>query len=292
MITGSTGGTAAVTSIGSTGETAAVTAPIIGITASYGDGDEGALRAGRPMLLVSLAYVQAVEQAGGRALVLPLCPEGSAPEEVLELLDGLLVTGNDARLPRSLREQPSLPDLREQAPRRYQSDVAWIQGALRRRMPILCVCRGMQTLNEVLGGTLWPRLYPPEEMGRHSQLAPGHQPWHEVQVDPDSQLARALGKVSLWTNSFHVQGIREAGTGLRVSARALDGVVEAVEGTGGHFLIGVQFHPELQLETEPALAGLFRALVGAARAYRWERQARGTGQRPRRPSAGSAGCVS
>lgn len=262
--------------------------PVIGITPSNNT-EEGPRLADRPLLLLAMDYIRAVEEAGGRAVVLPLHTTGAAPPEILDVLDGLLVPGSYPPLPRSLREQPALPGLREQAPLRYDSDVSWIRGALARRLPVLAICRGMQTLNEVLGGTIWPRLYPPEEMGRHSQLAPGHQPWHEVRVEPGSLLARALGKEAVWTNSFHVQGVRKPGTGLRISARSLDGVIEAIEGSGTGFLLGVQFHPELQREIEPAFRGIFREFIRAAQEVRVRRRQAVEARSPQRPTTGSAG---
>lgn len=165
-----------------------------------------------------------------------------------------------------------MPDLERQAPRRFRSDVRWLRGALAAGLPVLAICRGMQTLNVALGGTIWPRLYAPEQAGHHDQIAPGDQPWHEVRVEPDSLLARALGKTVVWTNSFHVQGVRDVAPGLRVTARAADGVIEALEAdpnTSGRelpWLVAVQFHPERQRTTEPAMRGVFAALVKAARA--------------------------
>ncbi|HEY8488067.1 MAG TPA: gamma-glutamyl-gamma-aminobutyrate hydrolase family protein, partial [Thermaerobacter sp.] len=181
----------------------------------------------------------------------------------LDRIDGLVVPGNYPYLPAGLR---ALPALREQAPHRYDSDVAWLAGALARGMPILAICRGMQTLNELLGGTLTRRVHPP---GSHLHREAGGPRGHGLWVEPGSRLAACLGgRTRVRVNSYHVAAVRQPGRGLRVSGRAQDGVVEAVEGEGDAFVLGVQFHPELLWREEPALAGLFTGLVEAARAYR------------------------
>lgn len=241
-------------------------APIIGITCSY-HGDDDALIRGRRLLLLRHECVEAIEAAGGRVLILPLAPEPDAGE-VLDLLDGLLCPGNDVPLPEPFAARVDLPDLREQNPTRYRSDARWLTAALGRGMPVFGICRGMQMLNEVLGGTLHSRLYPPEEKGRHSQALPGNRPWHDLEVEPGTLLHRLIGAAWLQVNSYHVQGVDRIGAGLRISARAPDGVVEAVEGVGPAFVLGVQFHPEQMLEAEPALGGAFAGFIAAAAAYR------------------------
>lgn len=247
--------------------------PIIGVTASFGDGMLQEAPVKVPTLRVGLAYLEAVQEAGGWPVVLPPLDSAlqQAPQEVLERLDAVLLTGSDPPLPRRIRERRVVPPLHVQAPRRYHSDVLWLRGAVEARLPILAICRGMQTLNVALGGSLWPRLYPPEQAGQHNQIAPGDQPCHEVLIEPDSILAAALGCTRVWTNSFHVQGVKEPAPGLRVTARAADGVVEALEaepGSGGEglpWLMAVQWHPERQRTAEPAMKGIFLALVAAAR---------------------------
>lgn len=213
--------------------------------------------------VLPMTYVEAVAAAGGLPVILPVAGPEVAVDPWLDRLDGLVVPGNYPFLPADLR---ALPGLREQAPRRYDSDVAWLRGALARGMPVLAICRGMQTLNELLGGTLTRRVHPP---GSHLQAGPGLTGGHGLWVEPGSRLAACLGgRTRLRVNSYHVAAVRQAGRGLRVSARAQDGVVEAIEGTGEVFVLGVQFHPELIWRDEPALAGIFTGLIEAARAYR------------------------
>lgn len=248
--------------------------PIIGITCSFDGGGHDALIPGRKLLLLGQEYTGAIEAAGGHAVVLPLARERAVAGEILDLLDGLLCPGNDLPLAERVATRPQLPDLRGQNPTRYDSDARWLTAALGRGMPVLGICRGMQMLNDVLGGTLHSRLYPPEEKERHSQTLPGDRPWHDVEVEPGTLLHRLLGTQRLPVNSFHVQGVDRTGTGLRVSARAPDGAVEAIEGVEPAFVLGVQFHPERMLEAEPALGGIVAGFIAAAAAYRFRNKRR------------------
>ncbi|EKP94068.1 gamma-glutamyl-gamma-aminobutyrate hydrolase family protein [Thermaerobacter subterraneus] len=264
--------------------------PVIGIAASVdfmaparsgggmlpsgpGAGGHGPCGTGEPpprlVAVLPMTYVEAVAAAGGLPVILPVARPGEAVDPWLESIDALVVPGNYPYLPAGLR---ALPGLREQAPYRYDSDVVWLRGALGRAMPVLAICRGMQTLNELLGGTLTRRVHPP---GSHLQVEPGAGRGHGLWVEPGSRLAACLGgRTRVHVNSFHVAAVRQPGRGLRVSGRAQDGVVEAVEGEGEAFILGVQFHPELLWRDEPALAGIFTGLVEAAWVYRQGRAGR------------------
>lgn len=221
---------------------------------------------GKRISYVAEDYLAAVHVTGADAVILPLATPASL--RLLDRLDGLLVTGNERPLPPHLRDRDELPGLRDQNPKRYKSDAAWLWGALGRALPILGVCRGMQMLVELRGGSLWPRLYPRGGAGQHAQDVPPDQPWHGLQVEAESRLARALGATAAAVNSFHVQGVREPGEGMLVSGRSPDGVVEAIESQAGPFVMGLQFHPEKMLRTDPRMLGIFRAFTAAAEAER------------------------
>ena len=234
--------------------------PLIGVTPNFDPGDMEPMLPGRRLLFTRPEYLEAVVAGGGLPVLLPLSVPDPAPW--LDRLDGLLVTGNEKPLPAVMRTGALLPPLREQNPVRYDADAAWIRGALDRGLPVLGLCRGMQTLNAVLGGSLHLRLYPPEQSQRHNQPLPDDATWHGLQVAPDSRLGRLLGPEPVAVNSFHAQGVHEPGSGLRIVGRAPDGVVEAIEGKG--FCLGLQFHPELLLRCEPRFLPLFTAFVVAA----------------------------
>ena len=245
--------------------------PIIGITPSFDRESERPLISGRPLLYVTQENVRAIRAAGGHAVILPMCLDDEA--ELLDGLDGLLVTGTETPLPRRLRLREQLPGLREQNPERYDSDTRWLRGALDRKMPVLAICHGMQMLNEIFGGSLWPRIFPKAESDRHAQTAPPDQPWHPLHVLPGSLLASALGVTETQVNSFHVQAVRRPGDGVQITGFSADGVVEAIECPGYPFVVGVQFHPERLLRSNPQMLNLFKAFVSAAAAYAEERRA-------------------
>ncbi len=243
--------------------------PIIGITPSFDRECDRPLISGRPLLYVTQENVRAIRAARGHAVILPTCLDDE--DDLLDQLDGLLVTGTETPLPRRLRQRGQLPGLREQNPERYDSDSRWLRGALARRMPVLAICHGMQMLNDILGGSLWPRIFPKNESERHAQTAPPDQPWHPLHVLPGSLLAASLGVTETMVNSFHVQAVRRPGDGVQVTGFSADGVVEAIECPGYPFVIGVQFHPERLVRSNPHMLNLFRAFVSAAAAYAGER---------------------
>jgi putative glutamine amidotransferase len=135
-------------------------------------------------------------------------------------------------------------------------------------MPVLGVCGGMQLMNVVRGGTLHQDLAADLGVATHEQPAPKDVPSHDVDVAPGSQLAALLGAGRLAVNSTHHQAIRDPGAGVLVTARAPDGVVEAIELPDLAFALGVQWHPEAAAAHEPRHAALYRGLVAAARDFR------------------------
>lgn len=238
--------------------------PLIGVTSSFDAGIEEPLLSGHRLLFLSDAYILALELAGASAVVLPICDDWN--EEVIETLDGLLISGNEKPLQRRLLTALDQIDLRDLNAERYDSDERWLRGALSRAMPVLGICRGHQTLNAVLGGTI-DRLPALPEGKMHAQNGPWDQPWHDIDVLPDSLLARVLGQARTEVNSLHVQGVGRPGTGVRFTAFAPCGSVEALECPAYPFVLGVQFHPEKMIRTNPIMSGIFTAFVGAAAQY-------------------------
>jgi putative glutamine amidotransferase len=233
--------------------------PIIGITSYAEDARWGVWEA--PAALIPLAYVHAVEAAGGRPLLVPPSPEGV--EETLDALDGLLFSGGSDLDPDSYGADPH-PETRETRPERDDAELALLEGALSRDMPVLAVCRGSQVLNVARGGDLVQHL--PEEVGHegHKQT-PGVFSDHGVEVLDGTVLHGFLGSHAP-VKSHHHQGYGRVGEGLREAARAADGTVEAIEDPSRRFALGVLWHPE-----EGDDGALFRALVEEAARYRDER---------------------
>ena len=236
-----------------------MTRPLVGITtyvtpASFGPWELTAA-------LVPYDYVAAVERAGGRALLVPPATDGT--EEILAALDGLIFSGGSDLDP-ELYGQEAHPETDGIVAERDHAELALLQAALARDLPVLAICRGSQVLNVALGGDLDQHLPDTVGDGTHKEI-PGTFAEHPVDVVVDERLYPVLGeRVSV--KSHHHQGFGRLGDGLRVAAVADDGTVEAIWHPGSRFAIGVLWHPEAGED-----ARLFEELVSQAAAYRSER---------------------
>jgi len=213
--------------------------------------------------LLKRQYADAVWRAGG--LPVPLVHAlGEAAEALVAELDGLVVTGGAFDVPPELYGERRLPACGPSKPERTAAELGLLRAALARRLPLLGVCGGMQLLAVARGGTLWQDL--PSQFGaRHEQAPPKDLPSHEVAIAPGSLLARLVGPEPLRVNSTHHQAVKDPGEGAVVTARAPDGVVEAIELPAFPFALGVQWHPEAVFVHEPRHQGIYAGLVEAAR---------------------------
>ena len=230
--------------------------PRIGVTTSLNTTDSGA----REQRL-DLAYVRAIERAGGLPLVVPMLATDAAADAFASLLDGLVVTGGPAVEAGLVGDLPD--DIDGTDPDRVASDSRILRAFLDARRPTLGVCYGMQLASALRGGTIWADVERDRpDTATHSRGRGGTT--HPASVTPGTHFARIVGRETLMVNTRHVQAIVEPGDGLRIAALAPDGVVEAIESEDGSF-VGVQFHPEAM---EPPLDALFSDLVLRARAAR------------------------
>ncbi len=225
--------------------------PLIGLNADFHPTERGEI------VGLSSAYTEAVVRAGGTPLILP--PLITDFAVLLERLDGLILTGG-LDLPPEWYGQEAHPNTRLADRRRLKSDRALVEAALSRCIPILAICMGCQLLNVALRGDLIQDI--PTQVEGALPHAP-RETFHRVRIEPGSRLAGIVGRTDLEVNSSHHQAVRRPGRGLRAVAWAPDGVIEAVEGDGERFLLGVQWHPE-RLHERPEHLALFRALVQAA----------------------------
>ena len=234
--------------------------PIIGITTYVEDARWGHWQL--EAALIPYDYVRGLERAGARVLLVP--PDAEGVEETLDALDGVLFSGGNDLDPESYGAETH-PETSGTKPERDRGELALLQGALERDMPVLAVCRGLQVLNVARGGDLVQHL--PEEVGHEEHRAvTGVFSDHGVKVDDGSRLGSVLGRELPQVKSHHHQGLGRVGSGLQETAWADDGTVEAVEDPEKRFAVGVLWHPEAGDDTK-----LFEALVAEARAYREEK---------------------
>lgn len=217
--------------------------------------------AGREEMVLNFHYMRAVTRAGGLPVVMSPQPL-DAVGDLIGRLDGLLIPGGPDIDPATYGDVPR-EKLGPLFPEIDRFEIACLLEAERLGLPVLAICRGAQIVNVAHGGTLYQDL--PAEVGtevvhRRANLE-DEVTMHPVRVEPESRLARVLGRTEPVVNSYHHQAPRELGDGLRAVAWAEDGVVEGLE---GGTVLGVQWHCEA-LQDAPEQRALFEDLVEAAR---------------------------
>ena len=238
--------------------------PIIGITSYAQPARWGSWEL--PAALVPLYYVDSVDRAGGRALVVP--PSEHAIDETLDVLDGLVFSGGiDIDPTRYGAERHPTTDPAQA--HRDAGELALLSAALDRDLPTLAICRGFQLLNVLRGGDLLQHL--PEAVGHEGHRETlGVFSEHPVDVKEGTRLAAILGARHESVRSSHHQGVGRLGEGLIETAWAEDGSLEGIEDPSKTFAVGVLWHPEMEDDDKR----LFAALVDEARAYRAARPSR------------------
>jgi putative glutamine amidotransferase len=219
-------------------------------------------------VLLSRSYPDAVQGAGGIALLLPPDPDAvREPDLLLDLLDGLVLAGGADVDPASYGADPH-PATNNTVPERDAFEIALVARAMERDIPFLGICRGMQVMNVARGGTL--NQHVPDDYGHEDHrrsLGSFDNSDHDVRLARGSLAARAAREELHGTKSHHHQGVERIGGGLEVTGWAtIDDLPEAIEDPAKRFALGVQWHPEAD-DTSPLIA----ALVEEARAYRAKR---------------------
>jgi putative glutamine amidotransferase len=215
-------------------------------------------------MALGIVYARAVELAGGLPVVLPPLGE-NAIAPLVDRLAGVCLSGGPDLDPAAYGAEPD-PHLGPVEPSLDAFEVAVARRADALGIPVLGICRGCQALNVARGGTLHQHL-PDLTDGsiHHRQTASGRETTHTVTVEEGTRLADIVGAGKLGVNSFHHQAAERLGRGLRVTARAPDGVIEGIEDPGASLYLGVQWHAETLVD-RPRHAALFESLVAAAAA--------------------------
>lgn len=225
--------------------------------------------------LVGEKYLTAVvDGAGGYPVALPVLGDGFDVLEIIEQLDGLMLTGSPSNVePRHYRGSPSKPGTRHD-PERDRAALEFIPAAVKAGLPIMAICRGFQEMNVAFGGTLHQVVSEQPGMGRHQEdtslpVEDQYAPSHEVRFTPGGLLQKLSGKAGAMVNSVHGQGVDALGEALEVEAVAPDGLVEAfVVRDAPGFTLAVQWHPEWQARENELSMAMFQAFGEAARRYR------------------------
>ncbi|HEY7781845.1 MAG TPA: gamma-glutamyl-gamma-aminobutyrate hydrolase family protein [Ktedonobacterales bacterium] len=217
-----------------------------------------------PLYAIGQAYVHAIEDAGGVPVLLPALERPELVADLRGRLDGVLLPGGGDVEPVHYGER-AIPETQPPDPGRDGLELALARQALDERLPVLGICRGIQLLNVVRGGTLVQDIRAQLPDGRKHDLGGRgraiHQ--HSIEIKPGSRLSAILGELHHEVNSFHHQAVKRPGAGVEVVAWAADGVPEAMELADYPFALAVQFHPERSYQTDPAQARIFAEFVRA-----------------------------
>jgi putative glutamine amidotransferase len=217
---------------------------------------------------VNEKYLRAViDAAGCLPILIPAVGSTVDIRVLLDRLDGLLLSGSPSNVhPSNYGAEPSHPETLHD-PERDATTLPLIREAVRRDLPILAICRGIQELNVALGGTLHQRVHElPGRLNHRSRKDSPNGPYgpaHSVMLTKGGLLASLAGAGEVMVNSLHSQGIDRPAPGLRVEAVAPDGQIEAVSLPGARFVVGVQWHPEYKVLDNPFSSALFSAFAGA-----------------------------
>ena len=233
---------------------------VVGVTEQWLGGKDGRER--NPHAGICEEYAEAIRRGGNIPVVICRTAETGHIAQVVAKLDLLLLPGGVDIEPKRYGDEPS-PALGKTIPERDEFDFAVLEAALAQKIPVMGICRGMQLINVRFGGSLWqdlPSEFPVKEI-RHRGDHVGT-PSHSVAIEPGSRLAAAIGATNAVVNSMHHQAVKRLAPGFRITARAPDGVVEAIEHESLP-VAGVQFHPEglVKYADDEACIRFFRNLL-------------------------------
>lgn len=232
--------------------------PLIGITPAYEYEEE--------KICLNSNYAEAINAAGGFAVILPLTEDLEIIAQMAEALDGILLSGGPDIDAVHFHEE-NMPYNGNISPLRDTMEIALAKEAFRLNKPIFGICRGVQILNVAMGGTLYQDIssqVKSEKVLKHSQAAPRWYPTHDICIVGNSNVWSSFNCGSVRVNSFHHQAIKDVAPGFRATSHTSDGIIELVEFEGDAFVVGVQWHPEHMWKKDPIHLKIFEKFVKAA----------------------------
>lgn len=233
--------------------------PLIGITTSSFTVPATGWRYNRAYV----GCIEAIADAGGLPVLIPVTIESDTRRQLYERLDGVLLSGGEDVNPVHYGASPH-PALGNVDDDRDRAEFELVRWSLEEDRPLFCICRGHQVLNVALGGTLIQDIPSQVETDIHHDALPRDGMAHEVEIDPKSRLAAVLGVTRVGVNSLHHQAVETPAPISCVTAYAPDGVIEGAELPDKKFVLSVQWHPEDLFRQHETMRRLFRAFVAAA----------------------------
>jgi putative glutamine amidotransferase len=228
-------------------------------------------------------HLDAVMASGAVPVVLPITDDGAIVSQLYAQIDGLLLVGGGDISPPLYGQRPHQPLDRVNVVLDREEELL-LKLAITDKKPLFGICRGMQLINVALGGTLHQSVHTvyPSDINHNESMDSQNlaATIHNIIIDRQSRLAELLSRPFMPVVSAHRQGLDEIGEGLRVTARADDGVVEAIEGAGGHYILGVQTHPEFMIKEEPIWGMLYRDFIDQCQQHGRRRRHQAAGAEP------------
>ncbi len=235
--------------------------PFIGITGSCLYEEKQQLFLGYERMYTNADYVNAVIAAGGVPVILPIIEDKEAVKIQAEHIDGLIVMGGHDVAPGYFNEEP-LSCLGEILPKRDAYEIELLRIITGMKKPIFGICRGLQILNVVFGGSLYQDISLAERsiQIQHNQKARPYVRTHSIETKEGSIMRKLFGKTDT-VNSYHHLAIKEIAKNFTATAWAPDGIIEAIEYSGDSYIMGVQFHPEMLAANYKSSLGLFKEFI-------------------------------
>ena len=208
-------------------------------------------------------YLNGIIQAGGIPVIFPFSTEEKDLIQLINLCNGFLFTGGHDVSPK-IYDEKILEGLVDCCEKRDFMEIIVLREAIIQDKPVLGICRGIQFINAILGGTLYQDIPTQYSSGiNHHQLPPYDIPIHTVNIVSGSPLHKCLGVEQLPVNSYHHQAVRVIAPELKVMAKSTDGIIEALYKPDHRFLWAVQWHPEFSYKTDENSMKIFRAFVNS-----------------------------